>query len=63
MDSLFQGNDKKIQNFIDLIAVWYKDTKQLNPIFRIIEILTLVVLPLLLLYLRSNWPKRKLILT
>jgi len=30
----------------------------LNPFFRIIEILILVVLPLLFLYLRSNWPKK-----
>jgi hypothetical protein len=30
----------------------------LNPFFRIIEILILVVLPLLFLYLRSNWPQK-----
>lgn len=30
----------------------------MNPFFRIIEILILVVLPLLFLYLRSNWPQK-----
>ena len=30
----------------------------MNPFFRIIEILILVVLPLLVLYLRSNWPNK-----
>jgi hypothetical protein len=33
----------------------------LNPFLRIIEILILVVLPLLLLYLRSNWPIKVII--
>jgi len=31
----------------------------LNPFFRIIEILVLVVLPLLVFYLRSSWPKKE----
>lgn len=32
----------------------------MNPFFRIIEILILVVLPLLVFYLRSNWPKKEI---
>jgi len=32
----------------------------LNPFFKIIEILILVVLPLLVFYLRSNWPKKEI---
>lgn len=31
----------------------------MNPFLRIIEILILVVLPILLLYLRSSWPQRE----
>jgi len=32
----------------------------LNPILRIIEILILVVLPLLIVYLRSSWPNKEI---
>jgi hypothetical protein len=34
----------------------------LNPNFRILEILVLVVLPLLIFYLRSSWPKKEVII-
>ena len=32
----------------------------MNPFFRIIEILVLIVFPLLVLYLRSNWTKKEI---
>lgn len=34
----------------------------MNSFFRIIEILLFVVLPILLFYLRSNWPKKNIII-
>ena len=34
----------------------------MNPFFRIIEILALVVIPLLVFYLRSNWSKKEIII-